>query len=661
MHFGKINQPILARKTVSNFKNSHLSRDVTRGTNRNSRFKSSFLTKKHCISANAAIVDKKTHISMLYIVLKKFNRLDKFRCQKMTDQIQEAMQKVDSIHLKLQNLHYETVHLKKEITKCLEFKSLDEEINLVPLKEFYKEAPENITQSIETQSDGHKLTLARLQWELQQRKELAKKLSDSQKKQEKVLEEISKKQSYLENLRPTLKSILKAAQPLQDELGVPLLASESFHNMAKHLPQPLCVLFIQSSAYHEACDKRMTVEVQGDVNEAITWKDSEDILEEDSDSDAEDDGKRKRRHRKNSQNKNEIRKKKLLQKHPLHVKITISLSDSESIELLFYYLVSLHIVTVDVSVHLTSLTSTIKPGDVLSSSSVLNCVFPLDTGNETPNPTNHFQLEKVGMGKFSDYIAELGFPYRWAQRICGLNFEAMIDDSSDKDKKSKDILHSLSSKNIEVTISSIRSRLRSRLALHQQLIALEKGSIAISKTCAHLFCPKIMSRLTSWKSVNWNELNALSWTAELLEAGIIDNSDIIYCATLERSSAKMTAYVLVSQDYPKITPFFKLDIIYRGKHSSSNDVHVRDMEQEMNIYTQEFLEDDSSDQILVNLIEKLRMCFDIYLETAAMIVSDISEGPCEFPKEKVFIQSSRGKDHCRPYKFLPKIGVFSHR
>ncbi|KAG1683567.1 Guanylate kinase [Nymphon striatum] len=33
MHFDKINQPILARKTVSNFKNSHLSCDVTQGTN----------------------------------------------------------------------------------------------------------------------------------------------------------------------------------------------------------------------------------------------------------------------------------------------------------------------------------------------------------------------------------------------------------------------------------------------------------------------------------------------------------------------------------------------------------------------------------------------------------------------------------------------------
>ncbi|KAG1660972.1 Inactive dipeptidyl peptidase 10 [Nymphon striatum] len=33
MHFGKINELILARKTVSNFKNSHLSRDVTQGTN----------------------------------------------------------------------------------------------------------------------------------------------------------------------------------------------------------------------------------------------------------------------------------------------------------------------------------------------------------------------------------------------------------------------------------------------------------------------------------------------------------------------------------------------------------------------------------------------------------------------------------------------------
>lgn len=34
----------------------------------------------------------------------------------------QSKQKVDSLHLQLQNLLYEVMHLKKEITKCLEFK-----------------------------------------------------------------------------------------------------------------------------------------------------------------------------------------------------------------------------------------------------------------------------------------------------------------------------------------------------------------------------------------------------------------------------------------------------------------------------------------------------------------------------------------------------------
>ena len=34
----------------------------------------------------------------------------------------QAKHKVDSLHLQLQNLLYEVMHLKKEITKCLEFK-----------------------------------------------------------------------------------------------------------------------------------------------------------------------------------------------------------------------------------------------------------------------------------------------------------------------------------------------------------------------------------------------------------------------------------------------------------------------------------------------------------------------------------------------------------
>ena len=56
--------------------------------------------------------------------------------QKARDATAEKKGKVDNYHLKLQNLLYEVIHLQKEINKCLEFKSEDEEINLVSVDEF---------------------------------------------------------------------------------------------------------------------------------------------------------------------------------------------------------------------------------------------------------------------------------------------------------------------------------------------------------------------------------------------------------------------------------------------------------------------------------------------------------------------------------------------
>ena len=54
----------------------------------------------------------------------------------------EAKGKVDNFHLQLQNLLYEVLHLQKEVTKCLQYKSADEDMDLVSLEEFYKNAPE---------------------------------------------------------------------------------------------------------------------------------------------------------------------------------------------------------------------------------------------------------------------------------------------------------------------------------------------------------------------------------------------------------------------------------------------------------------------------------------------------------------------------------------
>lgn len=53
---------------------------------------------------------------------------------------------------------------------CACVRSQHEEIELVSEEEFFKEAPEAISRPHVTRDDNHQLTLARLDWELEQRK-----------------------------------------------------------------------------------------------------------------------------------------------------------------------------------------------------------------------------------------------------------------------------------------------------------------------------------------------------------------------------------------------------------------------------------------------------------------------------------------------------------
>jgi THO complex subunit 5 len=94
------------------------------------------------------IIEKRIEASLLFVTLKKLNRIDKLRLKKARDTTHDAKQRVDTFHLQLENLLYEVFHLKKEVDKCLEFKSKDEDIELVPVEEFYQEAPSSISKMV---------------------------------------------------------------------------------------------------------------------------------------------------------------------------------------------------------------------------------------------------------------------------------------------------------------------------------------------------------------------------------------------------------------------------------------------------------------------------------------------------------------------------------
>jgi hypothetical protein len=95
-----------------------------------------------------SMTDLKNEFLMHFLSLKKLNRLDKLRTKNTRDLTIEAKSKVDNFHLQLQNLLYEVLHLQKEVTKCLQYRSSDEEMELVSLKEFYSEAPEDVAKKV---------------------------------------------------------------------------------------------------------------------------------------------------------------------------------------------------------------------------------------------------------------------------------------------------------------------------------------------------------------------------------------------------------------------------------------------------------------------------------------------------------------------------------
>lgn len=61
-------------------------------------------------------------------------------------------------------------------------------------------------------------------------------------------------------------------------------------------------------------------------------------------------------------------------------------------------------------------------GELVSSGSLLEELFPDDTGMESPNPANGYMFQKVDAKGISDFVSETGKPYLWAQKLAGVDF-----------------------------------------------------------------------------------------------------------------------------------------------------------------------------------------------------------------------------------------------
>ncbi|CAH0585636.1 unnamed protein product [Chrysodeixis includens] len=618
------------------------------------------LKAKDTNEAREKINAKRIEASLNLVALKKLNRLEKVRTRAGRDALHKEKQRVDSTHLLLQNLLYEADHLNKEVTKCLQFKSKDEEIELVAVEDFFKEAPAEISRPELTKNDEHQLQLARLEWELRQRRELSSACNELIASKERVAAAIAAARSRLDALLPHLRDVLKSTKPLQECLALRLDDKRDEARAASLLPSPLFLLFANASAYSDALGaKTVTVGISGDEDEArrleqLNNVDSDLVVSNDSDSDPEnnddDQNEKKKRHHRNAkvskEEKADAKKKEVLKKHPLSIQVSVKVPDGTALNLIFSYLLHLKIVVVKFTVSLPKPITGISAADVLNGHCILNELYPGDTGCDSPHPATTYLLNAAGITEdFQHFISELGKPYVWAQRMCGLDFMATVTEDQ-KFNKNIQLCPSLSVSTVENFILTLKKRLMSRVVLMKELQDLESGKI-LSVKGDSLSPVRLSGSLTQWQSVGWPEYSQSPSTAFLISEGVVNPNDMLYRAIITRQSAKLVALVALGSDYPKKAPMFSLTLHWNGTHHAGINDDIRDIERVINT---DWASDDNKQYTLSVQITKLLTCLDILLETT---------GSSEFPPDKVMFCPVRGRNRVKPYKFLKQgSGLF---
>lgn len=598
----------------------------------------------------------RVHGTLNFVSLKKLNRIGHFRCKKVREVTNEAKQKIDQHHLRLQNLLYEVMHLQKEITKCLQFKSKDEEISLISVDDFFAAAPTEISKPDLTKVDNHQLTLARLDFELEQRKCLSEKLKETQHQKDLIMTEIRAQKEYLDSLQPKLKSIIQVTKPVQEYLSLPFDEIRDQHETASHLPEPLYVLYMQVKAYSESCDKFLAANIQGDIDAVGALEDCIVDFDEESESDDEQDKTNGKRHRRNTIDSRFARKQeRVTKRHPLSICVQVTCKDKSALMLTFYYLMTLKIVTVEVK--LTpgpdTQSTTVSGSDLLNPDSILNCLYPEDFGDRSPNPATTFILQRGGMGEFSNYVSQIGHPYLWVQWLCGLQF--LVESQALQQSQTP-----LMTSQMEQTIRRIRRRIKTRLTLQRHLTSLEHGMVPVSSVFIGQFPAKIVSRLVQWKRITYEDFVNYPHVQRMISSDLVLSCHLVFMGLVERGSAALTFRVVIAPDYPSSSPIFALSLRWKNEHNALNDEGIREMEREVNICSRGSVDPRSLDQLLIVQVQSLLMCLDVYLETE-MDRSAATERPNEFPKEKMFPRMTRGPSRSKPYKYDFQLGFFTHR
>lgn len=587
---------------------------------------------------------------MQIVKLKKLNRLDKLRLNNSRETLQKEKLHVDSNRLKLQNLIYEADHLKREINKCFSFKSEDEDIELVGMDEFLEKSTEE-QKSKDVLEDEHALRKARLGFELLQRKEYAQQCRELEKQKDELAQKTVDVKKNLDSLMPCLQEVKKATRPIQQVLNMPFEKEWEIQKLINLLPQPLFMAYSKLVAYGEVMDKRLTVNIEGDEEEARSMElegkniredsDGEDSENELEDVDLDDENRRKIKRRQSKVDTMNQKKERLFNHYPLSVHFVLAMKDKEEIlSVTLNYLPSLGFVTVYGKFNIDC-NGSIAAADVVTQERILSSLYADDSGDDSPNPKTIFQLSKLNLNvnDLRKILEEkkLGKPFKWAQRLCGISFTSKIIAAQSQ---------KLCEETIPELIRHIRGRLKARMQLYEQIKSLEIGRM-------HNTSPvKISCILQLFIALSYPEYMAEMSTKRFTQGNkLVGENDNFYRAIITRGTAKLECYICIPTNFPNDYPLFALNLCWNDdKFNAENSSQIRDMEHFINS-----VEVKSVDKILTQQLHRTMTSLDIFLETESTQHGDGNE----FPQEKNFGQCFKGRNRSRPYQAITNSNIIS--
>lgn len=611
-----------------------------------------FNTEISIFQSKKKIAEKRIQGSMLIVKLKKFNRLDKLRLFNFRETLQKEKLQVDSNRLKLQNLIYEADHLKKEINKCISLRSEDEDIELVSMEEFLEKAPDE-SKVKEILSDEHALRKARLGFELLQRKDYDKQCQELEKQKEELAQKTVNVKKNLDSLMPCLQEVKKATRPIQQVLNMPFEKEWEIQKFINLLPQPLFMAYTKLVAYGEVMDKRLSVTIEGDENEArsaeLERKNSEDSDVDDSeneldDVDLDDENRRKIKRRQSKIESMNQKKERLFRHFPLSVHFELGMKDKEEVlSITLNYLPVLGFVTVYGKFNMET-NGSIAAGDVITQDRILSSLYTEDSGDESPNPKSTFQLKKLSLNDddLRKILEEkkLGKPFKWAQRLCGISFTSQLSAIQSQ---------RLCEETVPELVRQIRGRLKARMHLYEQIKSLEIGRMHNSSPV------KISCILQLFVALSHPEYTAEICTKRFTqEEQLVSENDNFFRAIITRGTAKLECYICIPTDYPDERPIFALNLCWNdNKFNAENSSHIREMEHFINS-----IDNESADKILTQQLHRTMTSLDIFLETESTQHINSSDGN-EFPQEKNFSRCFKGRTRSRPYQPVTNSNITS--